>query len=275
MRLFDHQPKEPTRTSGFRRSVLSLGEDFILDSNGPGVNWPDDLAGAGTLVVSEPVASRLISDQPEMGAATEGFRLLGHRLRTVRKTSGAKRVLITSSIPGEGKTVVAANLAIILARAPARVLLVESDMRKLGSAGAFGQASLPGLADWLEEREPLSETLRRVEDYNLWAIPAGAPARNPGELIQLPAMRQLLESAGEKFDWVIVDSPPLNPFIDAQLLAGMTDTTVLVLRSGTTPRGAYENSLKQLKGAALAGVVLNGYDEPARKDYYSYYAASR
>jgi len=271
MRLFEREPREPKRSPALRRSTLSLGDDFMLDAGSSDLNWPSDLLGVSPIEHPQSPESRLISDRPEMGGAIESFRLLGHRLRTIQKTSGVKRVLITSSVPGEGKTVVAANLGIILARSSARVLLVDADMRKPGSAGAFGVASLPGLADWLEDRLTLSEALHRVDDYNLWTIPAGRPERNPGELIQQPAMRQLLESAAEKFDWVIVDSPPLNPFIDAHLLAGMSDTTVLVLRSGTTPRDVYESSLKQLKGTTLAGVVLNGYEEPARSSYYSYY----
>jgi capsular exopolysaccharide synthesis family protein len=270
-KLFDPETQEARREAALDGSMVSIGDEFIFGPDGSEVIWPADLRSVAKLPYPAASTSRLVTDRNDVGGAVESFRLLSHRLRNMKKADGANRVLITSSVPNEGKTVVASNLAITLARGSATVLMVNADMRKPGDPGMFGDGGLPGLADWLEDRQPLADILRRFENGNLWVMPSGTPHQDPGELLQEPAMRRLLDSTKERFDWIIVDSPPINPFMDAHFLAGMTDTTLMVLRAGSTSKEVYQKSLKQLKGVTLAGVVFNGHDEPSREQYYSYY----
>ena len=271
MRLFEQEPTPPKGTVTGIRPVLAKRAG--VEPERTAIKWPEVLDGVASVVCELSPERRLISDDSDLGIAMESFRLLGHRLRRARDRQAFNRLLVTSSVPREGKTVVAVNLAILLARTSPRVLLIDADMRKPGGDNALGLPFLPGLADCLEGRRELDEVLRRVENFGLWYISAGRALDNPGALVQGHAIRDVLKGAGQRFDWVIVDSPPLNPFADAHYLATCTDRALMVLHAGTTPRELFDAALKSFRGVRIAGVVLNGHAEPNRQSYYSRYAA--
>ena len=201
----------------------------------------------------------------------EVFRVLCHRLQQVRQQRPLSAVLVTSAIPKEGKTVVAINLAAILARTSPRVLLVDADLRHPGIDRALGLRSLVGLADFLEDRIELAATCLRVDPMGFYYLPPGHPSSNPVELLQKPKLQELVSQKVAAFDWIVLDSPPLNLFADARHLATLADAVLLVAREGLTPREAAEQGLAALEGAFTAGVVLNASTNSNHDRYYHSY----
>jgi capsular exopolysaccharide synthesis family protein len=200
----------------------------------------------------------------------ERFRVLHHRLEQLRRQRPLQKVLVTSAIPKEGKTTVAVNLAITLARSSDRVLLVDGDLRHADVHRVLGLPAQPGLADWLEERMGLQEALRRVEPYGFRLLAGGKAELNPAETLRLPKLQEFLAESSSQFEWVVVDSPPLVPFVDAQHLANLVDGTLLVLRTGVTTRSALVQAVGAIGRAFVAGMVVNGVTD-SNDGYYNYY----
>jgi protein-tyrosine kinase len=218
--------------------------------------------------------SRIVAHTYKQGAGAEKFRLLAHRLLQLRQRRPLSRLLVASSSPKDGKTVIAVNLAATFARTSARVALIDADMRQPGVGRALGIKAMPGLADYLEGEVELAEAFKIAEPLGLYYLPAGQSSGNPVDLLQSSRMDELMIYATETFDWVIFDSPPLNPFADAQHLASVTDGVLLVARAEKTPRQALKQSLAALDGAHLVGVVFNACGEARHDQYYSYYRES-
>ncbi len=216
--------------------------------------------------------SRVVSCSQNHNLAAEKFRLLRHRLVRLRQGRPLHKVLVTSAIPKEGKTVVAINLALTLARSASRVALVDADMRQPGVHRALGLELLAGFAEFLEGKLECNACIRRVDPLGLYYVPAGRASVNPFELLQAPRVREFMELMAAAFDWIILDSAPLIPFADTHCLATLTDTALLVARSGVTPRKALQQGLAALDGTHVAGVVFNASDD-TRQDqyYYDYY----
>ncbi len=213
----------------------------------------------------------------DIGAET--FRVLHHRLELIRRQRQLHKLLVTSAVPKEGKTTVACRLAAALARGSARVLLIDADLRHPGIHRALGISSTKGpapkgMADWLEHREELPHVLRRIEPGGFFYLPAGDARSNPGELLRQPALAEFLTGTAATFDWVVVDSPPLGPFVDAHHLATLVDGVLVVMRSGVTPRPALEQVFTSLKRVFIAGAILNGARDRNR-GYYEYYGRER
>ena len=217
---------------------------------------------------------RLVGCYPDHDLGAERFRFLRHRLNQVRQHRPLSKVLVTSSIPQEGKTLVATNMALSLARNSPRVLLLDADIRQPGVNRILGVKSLPGLAELLDSAFEPTTLLRRLDPQGLYYLPAGQANNNPFELLQRPRMRELIDILAPSFDWIIIDSPPLIPFADAHCLATFTDGVLLVVRPGVTPRKALQQGLAALAGVYVAGVVLNGDDDTRNDRYYYYYHPS-
>ena len=199
---------------------------------------------------------------------------MAHRIRMKKRQKPIKKILITSSIPGEGKTATAANLAIVLARSGRRVLLVDGDLRKPEIHNVLGVPSLPGLGEVLAGEASLEQALRCIDPLGLYCLPAGDPRSNPIPLLEGTALRNTLVAAEGAFEWVIIDSPPLNLLADAHCIASMADGVLLVVRWNFTPREELDHALTALKATPLLGLVLNGYDAPRDAYYYSKYSRS-
>lgn len=229
---------------------------------------PEFLRGIAHVHCEPGRAGRILACNGGNWSALEKFRYLGHRLQQLRSKRTLSRVLVTSAIPKEGKTVVSVNLAAVLARGSSRVLLIDADMRQANVRGLLGEPSRTGLADLLEGRETLSSALRFIDLLGIFYLPAGFPSSNPVELLQGQRMRDLMQATAAAFDWVVLDSPPLNVFADAHCLAGLSDGTLLVVRSGVTPREGFEEAIAALDGSFLAGIVLNGCEDERRDRYY-------
>jgi len=218
--------------------------------------------------------SRIVAQAERQDAGAEKFRLLAHRLLQLRQRRPLSRLLVASSSPKDGKTMVAVNLAITLARTSARVALIDADLRHPGVGPVLGIADLPGLANYLEGQAELAAVFKIVEPMGLYYLPAGQASGNPVEMLQTSRMDELMMHATASFDWVVFDSPPLNPLADAQHLASLTDGVLLVVRAEKTQKQALKQSLASLEGAHLVGVVLNACGEAQPDRYYYYYRKS-
>ena len=188
---------------------------------------------------------------------SERFRTLRSRLYQTATTRTLRRVLVTSSIAGEGKTFVAANLAQSIAQqSERRVLLIDADLRAPRLHLAFGAPNNPGLTEYLRGETDECKVIQKGME-NLCLIPAGSQISKPSELLLSEKMKYLLNWLTPIFDWIIIDSPPALPVHDAIDLAGLTDGVLLVLRAGATHVTAAEKAAAEFKSKNLLGVVLN------------------
>jgi len=189
--------------------------------------------------------------------------------------------LITSSVPGEGKSWVASNLAHSFALQGDRTLLIDADMRRPVQGEVFGYGrETKGLADVLSLGTPLKEVILRSEvSEDLFLIPAGSWSANPAELLSGKSLRPLLEKLSEYFDRIVIDSAPLVPVSDSIPIAKLVQSVVLVARMGRTPKGAIKRAIRVLSdnGSHPVGIVANGLPRTrtmgAHGYYYSYSSA--
>jgi len=209
--------------------------------------------------------------QPESLAA-EKFRFLSVRLRQIRQNRQLKKVLVTSTIPEEGKSMVTANLASALARRKERVLLIEGDLRRPVLADRFGLGTLAGLAEWLQSGVQAPSNIYQLSGPGFWIMPAGHPPKNALELMQSGRLSALFRQITDSFDWIIVDSPPLLPLADTTVWTRLTEGTLLVVREGTTQKGPLQRGLEMIKKSDFLGVVLNGCSDIDHKYYYHRYS---
>ena len=225
-----------------------------------------------SLPVSIPPDSRLVSVGEEESLGAEKFRFLAVRLRQLRQSRPLKKVLITSTIPQEGKSTVAANLACTLARRKQhRTLLLEGDLRRPTVAGKFGLSkALPGLCEWLRG-ETESKNIYRLEALGLWILPAGSAPENPLELMQSGKLSALMEELASWFDWIVIDSPPVLPLADTSLWARQADGILLVTRKGITEKQQLQRGLEALERSKLLGALVNGSTDTVHSDYYLRY----
>ena len=211
------------------------------------------------------------TDSKKIGA--EPFRTLRSRLSQIADTRVLKRILITSSLPAEGKTFVAANLAQSIIRQPdRRVLLIDADLRASRLHVALGAPSTPGLSDYLRGEAEEYSIIQSGPDENLCFIPGGSQVSNPSELLPSDRMRHLLDVVTPMFDFVILDSPPATPVHDPSVLADLCDGVLFVVRAGVTDFEVAEKAVAEFREKNLLGVVLNGAErEAAYGQYYNHY----
>lgn len=220
-------------------------------------------------------SSRLVavSDPKSLGA--EKFRALATRLTSMRSQREMKSLNITSTVINEGKTLVAANLAITLARyAKANVLLIEGDLHRPRLISMLGLGRLEGLGDWWQDSgEELSRYTSQLKDLSLSFLAAGRTCDYPSDLLRSERFAGGMASIADQYDWIIVDSTPLVPVVDANLWNRLVDGTILVVRESVTPVNALKKGLENLDNPKLVGVVLNdAADVISDYERYSYYA---
>lgn len=220
--------------------------------------------------VALPSDSRVVAVVDKNCPAAEAFRLLCVRLRHFRKGRRLRSVLLTSTIPQEGKSFSAANLACTIAAVSGdKVLLVEADLRRPVQSELFGLGELPGLRGWLQGQHDLKETIYYLNGPNLWFVPAGGSIANPLDLLQSPKVSALLNQVSEWFDWIIVDSPPLLPLADTSVLSRLVDGILLVTRRGTTEKRSLQRSLDSIEKDKLLGAIINSsLQNHSNYDYY-------
>jgi len=222
-----------------------------------------------TLPLSIAPESRLVSVTDQDSPAAEAFRLLGVRLRDMARTRPLKKVLITSTIPQEGKTTVAANLAFTLARATQqKILLLEGDVRRPAMSQMLGLHGHPGICEWLRGDQKLTNCIYSVEDAGIWVMPAGSSPQNPLEVLQSVKLNALMAQLTEWFDTVIIDSPPVLPLADTSVWMRLADGIILVARQGISEKKQLQKGLEAIEPQKLIGALLNCSKVSAHSHYY-------
>lgn len=192
--------------------------------------------------------------------AVEGLRNVRAALHFSLRDTPQRVVAVTSPTAGAGKTFASVNLAVLFAEAGQRVLLIDADLRRGKVAGWLDLQPGPGLADVLSGRASLPDAVQLTAVNGLSVLPAGAPPENPSELLMSPAFGKSLQACAERFDLVMIDTPPIMAVADAALVANCVNSTLLVLRADTTMPSQVDESLKRLAraNARLLGGILNG-----------------
>ena len=257
-----------------KRSVATAVAPIMAPAMPPvAVPNPIELPVPPVLTVNLPKDSRLISITDKESLGAEKFRFLGVRLRQVQQARQLKRILISSTVPEEGKSFVSANLAITLARRQQqKVLLIDGDLRRPTLGQLLGYPKLAGLSEWLQgELRPMNG-IYQLQGPGFWFLPAGRPPDNPLELLQTERLHQLLDQLSTRFDWVVIDSPPILPLADTSVWAKLAQGVLLVVREGKTEKRQLERSIKAIEAANLLGVVVNGCTTTDNTNYYSRYS---
>ncbi|WOF22257.1 polysaccharide biosynthesis tyrosine autokinase [Microbacterium betulae] len=202
---------------------------------------------------------------------SEAFRSLRTNLQFL-DIEGNRSFVITSSVAGEGKSTTSVNLAIALADAGRKVVLVDADLRKPKIADYLGIEGGVGLTDVLIGRVRLPDVLRKWGRHGLYVLPAGKVPPNPSELLGSRRMTELLESVRKEADVVILDAPPLLPVTDATVLARLTGGAIVVVAAGRTTRPQLSGALDALETvhANVAGMVLSMVPTRGPDAYYDY-----
>jgi capsular exopolysaccharide synthesis family protein len=186
---------------------------------------------------------------------------------------GARSIVVTSTAPGEGKTVVSSNLAVALAQADQRTLIIDCDMRRPRIHEVFGGQQEPGVSNVLVATSELQDVIRKTETPNLSVMPAGHIPPNPAELLGSARFKELLRRLRTQFDWIIIDAPPVMAVTDAAVIGNNATGVVFVVGAEMTSRRHAAVAIEQLASARahFIGAVLNRANVQRHGYYYSTY----
>ena len=228
----------------------------------------------------------LIVHQDPKSPISEVFRTLRTNIQFMNTKGKLKTLLVTSTMPGEGKTWVSSNLAVTFAQAGKKVVLIDADMRKGRQYTIFGASPRPGLSNYLsgvgedydeeDDEVDLADYIQETGVENLYLIAAGNIPPNPSELLIAPQMVELLDRLKEVCDIIIIDGTPAQLVTDALILARLVDTTVVVAASNQTKREDLKRCVTNIQnvGGKIAGIVMNKMPINAKKYKQSYYYGS-
>jgi capsular exopolysaccharide synthesis family protein len=294
-------PRSPI-SPNLRRAVLlslvsgliaSLGLVFFVEYLDSRLKTPADLKqhlGVPFLGLIPAVARS--KDQPNPLIHEVGLSNFSEAFKTVRTNvlfssaeDGVRSLVVTSAGPGEGKSICSSNIAVALAQAGLRVLLVDADMRRPRVHEIFNQSQEPGLSNLLTANAKASEAIRKSAVPGLWLMPAGHIPPNPAELLSSPRFVDFLGALEDHFDWVVLDTPPALVVTDSMIVGNRATGVAFVVGADQTSRHAARNAIEQLTGANVnvIGSILNRADVTRhshfyasyyRKEYARYYAKS-
>lgn len=263
-------------------AALGIGIILLLGFLDPTVRTVADLEVlTGTPVIGAMPASKnterkgSLALSGEESQSAEAIRTLRAGLTFLGSSAERCTFLITSAVPGEGKSWVASNLALSFASQGDKTLLIDGDLRKPVQSQIFGyEKEHAGLSDHLSLNLPLKEVVMKTgESENLFIMPAGSRSANPSELLSGKTLPGVIKSLEDYFDRIIIDSAPLVPVADTLPIAKLAESVVLVCRIGKTPRGAIKRAIRVLEAnhSAPVGVVANGLPRTRSKGAYGYY----
>jgi succinoglycan biosynthesis transport protein ExoP len=217
----------------------------------------------------------LLVDVDPQSLRAESFRQLRTNIQFLDVDDPIKVVVVTSAVAEEGKSVTSANLALAMMATSARVLIIEADLRRPVQSDFFGVERAAGLTDVIAGRVDLDDVLQPWGTDGLAILPSGHLPPDPSELLGSAAMSKLLGRLRERFDFIVIDTPPLLPVTDAAVLATQADGVVLVVRYGKTSRHQVSSALRSIRavGARFLGTVLT-MAPSSRSGTYTYYPSS-
>lgn len=215
---------------------------------------------------------KLITFSEPKSPAAEAFRTLRTNITFSATDKPIKTLMVTSSIPGEGKSTIISNVAISLAQAGQKVLLVDCDMRRPSLQKILGLTNKTGLTNIMVEDAPFDEVIQSGWVEGLKVITTGPLPPNPAELIGSHKMKALIENLKSKADIILFDAPPVIAVTDAQLLASKLDGVILVVRSGSVSKDLVQKSKELLNNVNghIVGTVLNRAEYEDKSHYYYY-----
>ncbi len=234
--------------------------------------------GNGSSRQAQSEAAYQLATLDSQSSAAEAYRVLRTSVLLSAAGRPPKTILITSGQPGEGKTTTVVNTAISLAQMGASVLIIDCDLRRPTTHKVLGADHTQGLSTYLSRAVPLEELIQKLPIANLSLLPCGPVPPNPAELIISEKMKDMLRELAERFDHILIDSPPLINVTDPVILSTMVDGVILVVHGGKSTRDIVRRARQELStvGAKIFGVVLNnvdlkreGYDNYYYRRYYS------
>jgi protein-tyrosine kinase len=237
-------PARPADVAGAAHLPLAFEE--LLSTGSSKSSWKPD------------TTRMLFFDGNARAKGREQFRTLRSRLLLLRNDRAIQKVLVSSPMSKEGKTFIAANLAQAFAQqAERRVLLVDADLRASDLYTQFGTSHEPGLTDYLRGEVDEIGAIQRAPLANLFFVPAGRRVENPSELIGNGRLKTFLGRVADRFDWIVLDSPPVMTVSDAKLLGEYCDGVLMVIAAGATPIETALKACQEFRKDQLLGVVLN------------------
>jgi capsular exopolysaccharide synthesis family protein len=262
----------PLQNVSGERTVAPKREPWVTPAPTPRPSVRDPLERIGN-----EMEGKVVLDQETSSASVEQYRRLAASLHHQQVQTGLKTVMVSSAMPQDGKTLTSTNLALTLSESfKRRVLLVDADLRRPSIHTVFRVTSARGLADGLRGDDdgalPLIEISQRLA-----ILPAGAPDRNPMAGLTSERLKGVLSEAASRFDWVILDTPPIGLISDANLLAELVDGVLIVIGAGSTDYTAVQRMIAEVGRERILGVVLNRVqvDSATQLRYQSYhYGAS-
>jgi capsular exopolysaccharide synthesis family protein len=240
---------------------------------------PVEISASPRAKINVGQSSRLVALTDPKSLGAEKFRALVARLENLRQKGDLESLQITSAVVNEGKSLVAANLAITFVKHFGyKVLLVEGDLHRPSLSELFGLAKLEGINQWWSSRNDAEEIARYI--YNLEDIPlaflsAGSACNQPSQILQSARFAEMFVRLMGSFDWIIVDSTPMSPVVDSNLWSRLVDGTLLVVREGFAPIKALRTGVKSLDNPKWLGMVLNEASEFDRVNYSDQYYGLR
>jgi len=251
--------------------AMNIAGMNVSGMNVSGMNYESLLARCPQTEWSPDPRTMLFFQDDSRRVGAEEFRTLRSRLYQIREKMQLKRLLVTSALPKEGKSFVAANLAQVMVRQQGRrALLIDGDLRNPGMHRHLGATPSPGLAEYLSGQCDEFAAMQRGPMENLFFMAAGRIVPSAPELLANGRLKLLLQRVEPLFDWIIIDTSPVIPVSDATLVAGACDGILMVVRSAVTPADLARRAREEFPDKLLIGVVLNGTStaEVARSKYY-------
>jgi len=225
----------------------------------PGLNYESLVTRCPQTEWSPDPRTMLFFQEDDSRVGAEEFRTLRNRLYQIREKMPLKRLMVTSALPKEGKSFVAANLAQVMVRQHGRrALVIDADLRNPGMHRHLGAAQSPGLAEYLLGECDEFAALQRGPMENLFFLPAGRIVPSAPELLSNGRLKLFLQRVESMFDWIILDTSPVIPVSDATLVASSCDGILMVVRSNSTPSDLARRAREEFPDKLLLGVVLNG-----------------
>lgn len=223
-------------------------------------------------MISSNAPSQLIAEKSPRSPVAEAYRTVRTNIQFASAVDDLKVILMTSSVPEEGKTSTAANVAIVSAQAGKKVLLMDADMRKPQVHQRFQISNLTGLSSILIKERTLEECVTEAHTPGLFLLPSGPIPPNPSEMLASKTFAQLVEVCKESYDLIVIDSPPVLSVSDPLVLTRVAEGVVFVVDSKRTNRNLAQKSIGALQqvGARVLGVVLNRIERRGAEGYYYY-----
>ena len=201
----------------------------------------------------------------------EAYRSLRTNIQYSSFDKKYKTLVVTSANPGEGKTTVSSNLALVLSQGEKKILLIDCDMRKPSIHKRFRVTNTHGITDLLLGKKSIDSVINKFNN-NLHIITSGKIPPNPAEMLDSKVMTKFLDAMKNEYDYIVIDTPPIQAAADAQILSTKTDGILVVVRAGETKKDIVIDSISKLKkvNANIIGTVLNGVENKNEKYYCNY-----